>query len=394
MPTISLQHLVSGVLTDATSVSLSDATATYGIRLVSSGATIVAPTAAITASPTGVYSYDVSALSGGVYEAVWKVEYPAAVFTYRAQTFSIDAAAPYAGVRLMDIERALAERTGPYYELESSASSTTNLVQVLDIASSIDGGEYSDLYVLRRGQRTDGSGVVGYTSADRVRQVAEVNLASGQLVVDRAWTLAPVDTEVIELLALHPDREIRRAVLAGLKRCYFLDRLEVDSLGASVEADLTAEASWITNPAQVRGVESEPSTATLPISMPWFRAYTRGGHVWIKLAGYAPLGMLVTALRPAHTYVNGATSLVGPNDDDDILAIDLEYATAAAHIELWRIAPARLLPGAAQGFQPSRKDVADEFSRLSMTRIPPAPRRMGFDEPFGWPAGNTIQVGG
>ena len=394
MPDISLQHNVDGVLEDATSVRLADATESYGIRRVSTGVVEVLPTAAITSSPDGVYTYDVSALTGDDYEAVWEVQFPPGVYAYRSQLFSVDAAVPVTGVRLMDVERALAERCGPWYDLESSGNSTTNLVQCLDIASSIQSGEFSDLYVLRRGRYTSGAGVVGFTADDRVRQVAEVNIAQGQLVVDRAWTTAPAEGEAIELMALHPMRELRRACIAGIKRCFFLDRLSVSSLGAAVETDLTASASWIRQPSYVWSVESEQTSYTLPATMPWFTPYTRAGHVWLKLAGYAPLGLLVTALRSAGTYINAATSITGPNDDDDILAVDLEYATAAAHVELWRIAPARLLPAAQVGLQISRKDVADEFTKLSLDRVGRRPRSVMFGEPFGWASGNLIQVGG
>ena len=102
----------------------------------------------------------------------------------------------------------------------------------------------------------------------------------------------------------------------------------------------------------------------------------------------------MTALRPASTYVNETTSLTGPNDDDDTIAVDLEYAVAAGHVELWRIAPARLLPAAQVGLQISRKDVADEFTKLSLDRVGRRPRAVAFDEPFGWASGNLIQVGG
>jgi hypothetical protein len=53
MTSISLQHYVSGELTNATDVRLSDATTTYGIRNAVTGATVVAATGAITADPTG-----------------------------------------------------------------------------------------------------------------------------------------------------------------------------------------------------------------------------------------------------------------------------------------------------------------------------------------------------
>jgi hypothetical protein len=394
MPDISLQHNIDGVLADATSVSLSDETATFGIRRVATGVIEVLPTAAIASSPDGVYTYDVSGLSGDEYEAVWRVEYPPGVVAYRAQLFSVDAEVIVTGVRLMDVERALAERCGPWYDLESGDGSTTGLVEIPDLASSIQSGEYSDLYVLRRGRYTSGAAVLGFTAADRVRQISEVNLASGQFVVDRAWTLAPAEGEAVEFMALHPTRELRRAALAGIKRCFFLDRLSVSSLGAAVETNLTGAASWIRQPSYVWGVESEETAYTLPQSMPWFTPYTRAGNVWLKLAGYAPLGLLVTALRSASTYVNDMTSLTGPNDDDDTISVDLEYAVAAGHVELWRIAPARLLPAAQVGLQISRKDVADEFTKISLDRVGRKPRSVKFDEPFGWASGNLIQVGG
>lgn len=392
MPDISLQHSVNGVLTNAVSVALSDATVTYGIRRTATAAVEVTPTAAITPSSTGVYTYDTSALTGDTYEAVWKIEYPSAVFSYRSQTFTVDPAAAYTGVRLMDIEVMLAERCGPYYAEAAGAGSTTGLVQVPTLVSSIDSGEFSDLYLLRRGRTATGAAVVGVTSADRIRQVSEVNLAAGQFVADRAWAVAPAAGELIELLALHPDRELRKAVKAGLKRCYFVDRVSLAAT-AAVELDLTASASWITLPSDVQEAESTAATSTLPEALPWHRPYTRGGHVWLQLAGYAPLGLEVTAKRRASTYVNGATSQVGPDDDDDLVAVDAEYATAAAHVELWRIAPRVLLPGAQVGLQLSRKDCADEFRKLSDARCPPQPRQIRFREPVGWPSGNTVQVG-
>jgi hypothetical protein len=393
MPSISLQYHVEGVLTDPVSVWLADAGSAYGIRYAQTGLTAVAPTGPLAPTSVGVYSYDTSTLTGGLYEAVWRVEDPYGVYSYRPQTFSVDAVAPYTGVRLMDVERAVALRCGPYLEITSTDGSTTGLVQSAELTSTIPGGEYSDLYVLRRGRTPEDAAVVGVPSSDRVRQISEVNLALGQLVVDRPWATAPALGEELELHALHPTWELRRAVLAGLKRAFLVDRVSIAPTGAMIEVDLTASAPWITNPAQVRAAEAGPTTAMLPMTLPWTHPYTRGGHVWLKLAGYVPLGLLVTALRPSSSYVNAATSQAGPNDDDDTLAIDLEYAAAAGHIELWRIAPARLLPGAQVGLQPSRKDVASEFTKLSLTRIGRKPRSVQFAEPVGFPSGNPIQVG-
>lgn len=393
MPNIALQHNVNGVLTDAVSIVLQDASGTFAIRRTSSGTVVLAPPVAVVRSSVGAYSYDVSGLTGDTYEAVWKIEYPTGHFTYQSQTFQVDADITYPGVRLMDVEQLLAERCGPYYREASGPSSTTGLVQIPTLASSIDSGEFSDLYVLRRGRDDAGGAIVGVTTDDRIRQISEVNLAQGQFVVDRPYAVAPASGEIIELLALHPERELRRAVKAGLKRCYLLDRLAVAAVGTAVEVDLTAAASWLLLPSSVHGVKSTQAAFTLPQRLPWFGAYAKGGHTWLALAGYAPLGLLVTAKRQAHTLVNGATSQLGPDDDDDQLAVDAEYAAAAGHVELWRIAPRVLLPGAQVGLQLSRKDVADEFTKITNARIPPQSRELRFGEPVGYPAGSTVQVG-
>jgi uncharacterized phiE125 gp8 family phage protein len=57
---------VEGVLTDATSVALSDATATYGVKRTDTGAIVVAAGTAMTKIETGVYRYTIDDAIAGV----------------------------------------------------------------------------------------------------------------------------------------------------------------------------------------------------------------------------------------------------------------------------------------------------------------------------------------
>lgn len=68
---ITFKHSVSGVLTNATSVKLSDPTAAYGLRRVSDGSVVVADAADFTHDSTGVYSYAASGLTAGVEYEYW-----------------------------------------------------------------------------------------------------------------------------------------------------------------------------------------------------------------------------------------------------------------------------------------------------------------------------------
>jgi hypothetical protein len=63
---IRFAHRIAGVLTDATSVTLNDDTATYGVRRVDTGAVVVAAGTAFTHDGTGLYSYTLTGLTAGV----------------------------------------------------------------------------------------------------------------------------------------------------------------------------------------------------------------------------------------------------------------------------------------------------------------------------------------
>jgi hypothetical protein len=71
---IYVENYENGVLTDATTVVLSDITAAYGIREKDTGTVVVAAGTATTKSATGVYEYDISSLDEDTeYEYVFKV---------------------------------------------------------------------------------------------------------------------------------------------------------------------------------------------------------------------------------------------------------------------------------------------------------------------------------
>lgn len=386
MSTITLEYTVNGSPTTADSVVLSSSDGTYGIKNTVTGAVVVADGTAVTLVSVGNYSYTTTPLVAGDYEASWEVTY-GAITEYFVQTFSIDAtAATVDGVTLADIERELALRVGPYHR-ETVASGTTGGMVITAFKSSLTAlGDVEDLYILRRGFKVDGSAVANFTSADRIRLVDSVDYGTGTVTPDRVWATAPVADEDVEFHYLHPTNELRRAVLRGLKRAYLYDRVTITFSSAAVERNLTDQASWIVDQAQVVDVQMQYTGAThLPYETGWWKAFRKSGDVWVGAARDPyPNPMLVTALRPAFTYVNGATNLAGPDDDSDVLAIDVAYAAAAAHVEAWRMFKPRLTPAANEGLGIPQKEAAAEFTRLAAKFCPPIPRGIKHSAPLGW----------
>jgi len=78
--------------------------------------------------------------------------------------------------------------------------------------------------------------------------------------------------------------------------------------------------------------------------------------------------------------VNGVTGY--PAHDDDELAVDLDYAAAAGHIEAWHNLPARLQAASAGGQQESQQMAAVEMTRQTMIWMPYSRGHFGFTEPF------------
>lgn len=281
---------------------------------------------------------------------------------------------------LADVERAVARRVGPFFQVvhDSSRPGTARTAYVPELQSGLALGEPENLWCLRRGVKDDGT-AIAVGDQDRRRLIQAYDSASGSVIAERNWQQPCQPSEVLEFHHLNPRTELRPAVLAGLRRCFFVDQVVINSLDG--EVDVTAQASWITGPRQIQSLGYVYPTGGHPHTELPFKAYTRGGHVLITAGGFILNGSVVTARRPADTLVNGVDGY--PTHDADELAVDLDYAAAAGHIEAWHTLPARLQAAAAGGLQATQQMAAVEMSRQTSIWMPYSRGRFGFSEPFG-----------
>ena len=367
MSTISMLRYESGELTSADDASLSIEN--------SAGATVVGP---VTVAPTsaGTYTYDTTALTPGNYTAHWTFTTAGMPTAVVVRAFVIDSPVSLtSGATLMSIEQSLAGRLGgTYRRFAAQTGSTISTVKSTRMKTSIDIGDYEDLYILRRGVLYDGSRVDGFDSNDRVRMVSEYDHATGTLANDQEYAVAPVDTEMIELHYLDPEFELRPAVLDGLARCYFWDTVQIASTAPYGTINVSALIPWLTSPRQIHAVEAQMTGSQWPSTrLPWSLAYQSGTRVMLDSENTLPGTLSLTVLRPVSTLVNDVSSLSGPNDDWDILPVELEYAVRASHVAAWIRHPERLTPIAAQGLGIPLSMAAQAFSvrSLALTNFQP-----------------------
>ena len=287
-------------------------------------------------------------------------------------------------ITLARLEQEVARRTGPYFQAAQDSSvpttSTTAAAYMPTLKTSALLGGPENLWLLRRGYYADGNPVAPPFNdvRDRIRMVQTFDPSAGRIVVDRNWRFPMQPNENAEFLHLHPDQELRPAVLAGLRRCFSEDVIQALVTDALGNIDLTAQAAWITNPSQV-----------LRVQYGWYRPYTDGpfeattrqGHVMLNNTSgpYAPANLWVTALRPAGSWINGADA-EGPTHDEDELNVDLDYAAAAGHIEAWHLWPSHMFAAASGNLQATQEMAAREFTRQSLIWGPAPSRRIGFSE--------------
>lgn len=273
-------------------------------------------------------------------------------------------------ITLAQLEQEVARRVGPFFQaaqdsgVPTSSTTTSAIMPTLKSNSLLGGPE--NLWLLRR-SATD--------TTDRERLVQAFDSAAGRVIVDRNWAYPMAPSELAEFHHLHPSQELRAIVLAGLRRCFFEDRGPVYT-NTTMGMDLTALLPWLVEPSQVLGARSgwQGSGPESPVD-----AVTQAGHV-ILIGSSVPEGSYLQALRPHWSWVNGTDSTTGPAADDDELAVDLDYAAAAAHIEAWHLYPNRMFAAAAGNLQATQEMAAREFTRQALIHGPQPARSVGFNE--------------
>lgn len=276
-------------------------------------------------------------------------------------------------ITLAQLEQETALRVGPYQQQladpQVPTSASLSVVYVPGLRSNIDLDSVTNLWLLRRDA----------ADFDRQRQVETYDAAAGAIYVDAPWQTAPAPGEVLEFHHLDPAQELRRAVMAGLRRCFLPDNVQAQpsTTYPYQGIDLTAQWPWLTNDWQIQRVR-------YGWVAPWQHApwdtYLQGGHLILTgtHGSMIPTAVWIDCWRPAWSWVNGVDTAVGPVLDDDLLDVDLDYAAAAAHIEAWHHFPSRMQVAAAGGTQATQAMAAQEFTRQALMYGPTRNVEVGF----------------
>jgi len=141
---------------------------------------------------------------------------------------------------------------------------------------------------------------------------------------------------------------------------------------------LWSVAPWITQPAQIKQVSTGYAGALTPLTS--WRLYRRGKDLYVTAGtGLGVGGLVIDALRPAHTLVNEETSLTGPNDDQDMIYINPDYAAWAGVVELWKNQPERLQPLIKEGLRTDLKAAAAEYTKHGLVVANQFPDKLRVD---------------
>lgn len=289
---------------------------------------------------------------------------------------------------LQALEQEVARRSGPFFQAAQDSgvptSSTTNSAIMPALRSNALLGGPENLWLTRRGVLMDGTPTpVPVQAVDRERMVLTFDSSAGRVVVDRNWYNPMQPNELADFTHLHPSQELRPAVLAGLRRCFFEDRGRATTMTSTGEIDLTADLPWLVDPHAVLRVQGGWSWPRGDVP---FEATTQAGHVLLSGIGpVQPGGLWVTISRPHWTWVNDLDTTTGPTHDADTLDVDLDYAAAAGHIEAWHLFPSRMFAAAAGNLQASQQMAAAEFTRQALIWAPQAPHSIGFSSTFALP---------
>jgi hypothetical protein len=345
----------SGDLENATTVTLSDSGATYGIRRDSDSVVMLAAGAATTNPSTGLYSYDESALNldpSESYTASWKfvmTGLPTAYVTTRINALA--SASTRRGLR-----RSLAKELKRYQKLtttsaaassESTATRTLISTALINDDAGVDQFKGVWLYI-------SSGALAGQQS--RMRQTGYTP-ATGQLVARRPFTAVPassVDFEMhwrLPVLTEDGITGLHEHLNHALDVLHVPNRYEIDGEDG---AENYASPTWLRAQQQVgRLIDGQTDENLNPLT-----TVTNGARLRTdaQLPRIELLGVLygssdtfqVELARPASTLImsGGAwdTTYSGLSDDDDEMAADpilvVQTALAYCYQELSRISNA------------------------------------------------------
>ena len=131
------------------------------------------------------------------------------------------------------------------------------------LRSTAELGGWENLFLLRRGvyapgtAQPPGSPCPASTPGTGCAWSRPTPPPPGSLEVDRDYAANAAPGERLELHVLHPEWELRPAVLAGLERAFLFDRVPLLPAENQTTApgDLTGAYPWLTEPSQVWGVD-------------------------------------------------------------------------------------------------------------------------------------------
>jgi len=325
--TLRLENPDTGLPENATTVTLSDSTATYGIKQNSNDAVILAAGTAVTNAATGVYTYSYTALSLSptlTYTLVWKV------VTASSTTYVTEIIRPADASRsLLGYRRKLASRLGLYgvYTTSSaSVASTATRELICSTLADLDSRVSAERYDGFSAYITDGALLGQQRRVVRSGYTA----SSGTLLLHRAFATTPATAVEFELhgtlpaIALDNVDGLREAINKALAACWSLDRLTFTGIADRNFYSLTAYP-WLRRRDQLGAIYGPASTTTTsPPLWPgggWLRLDGDTPRLEIRQTFAADETFYVDVLRPANSYIKAGgawgESTVGLVDDAD-----------------------------------------------------------------------------
>lgn len=329
MSQITYYRRINGVLTNASTVTLSDSTGTYGILRLDNRAVSVAAGTATSNPQTGIYTYDTSALDPTyTYVASWKI-----VSTF-GTTYHTEVLNPQGTTVTRGQIRANAARIMNLLRAEGTTTAATS--STITDASTFDGG----LAAASDSQRVFDGCFILMTSGPAMGQWREItpgvyNPAAGTLTVSPQWNPSPTlgggDNYEI-YAAIRPDdwslRDNYTVVDNALKRCRYVRRTpltlvpdgDMESSGVSswtpttaalvkstIEAVSFGTQSMLVINSSANGFAESQSIGVIP---------TRGYSVW---ADYRCVGSSVsTATLQVWDATNHALIQTGVDPDNGV----------------------------------------------------------------------------